>query len=65
MRMKITVEILAALLQRGWRLEHTGEMFCFRRPDGVSGSPYQTRDLDYFPDCVGEWVLENIPLVPV
>lgn len=62
--MKPTVELLEALLCRGWMIRGVNDHIEYRCPDGLSGSMYHADDLTEFPDAVAAWIWANVPMVP-
>lgn len=71
--MNVTMELLGALLERGWSIQGRrypgnrpdGEPIIeYRDPTGCSGTDHWARRLDEFPKPVAEWIWQNVPLVP-
>lgn len=59
------MDIVEALLQRGWSVSWKGRYWEWKDHQGCSGTEYQSGDLRKLPSMVYEWVRKNIPLRPM
>ena len=59
---RLSVEVLEALLLRGWSITGivSAGLIEYRGPDGISGSDFQTDDLSVFPKGVRTWILNKM-----
>jgi len=61
--MKITLDLIDALLLRGWTIRGINGEIAFRDPSGISGSDYRCRSLAWvFPEPVADWIREHVPM---